>query len=274
MLDMVSQLISASFADKGFLTVHCNLILPPGAKELLQQHGRFSRHTLESFLKFDEPLTLEFFLDVLEHVKAVAVIDGTPDYIMPCALSYLPDEQCVPHSSLPWVIRFRISGATEENFIPPPVGYLPALIVFLLTHFSSQFYLNLKDSQFRNQVKLRYKRGGSVYIVEYHLQLEVYFTYCDKLPRDCAVIRSSVLKAIFLTEEKLRITEVAITKVDSFLCSCDEKSNARHVCIYNDSSGIVECEVTGRSCNLEPQNLLWIKPSKIISEFIIIFSRY
>ena len=74
---------------------------------------------------------------------------------------------------------------------------------------------------------------------------------------------------MLFTEERLRITQCAITKIDSFLCSCDDKSKARHVCIYNNSSGIIECEVTGQSCNLEPQNLLWIKPSKIISEFII-----
>ena len=274
LLDMVSQLLSASFADEMFLADYCDLILPSEAKELLQQHGRFSRHTLKSFLNFNEPITLEFFLDVLEHVKAVAVIDGTHEYIMPCTLSYLPADQCVPHSSLPWVIRFRIRQGAEEVFIPLPVGYLPALIVFLLTRFSSQFYLNPEDSQFRNLVKLRYQRGGSVYIVEYHLQLEVYFTHCDELPGDCADIRSTVQEAMLLTEERLRITQCAITKIDSFLCSCDEKSNARHVCIYNNSSGIIECEVTGQSCNLEFQNLLWIKPSKIISEFIITVDFY
>ena len=264
LLDMVSRLISASFADEQFLANYCDLILPPGAKDLLQQHGRFSHHTLESFLNFNEPITLEFFLDVLEHVKAVAAIDGTPEYIMPCALSYLPNEQCVPHSSLPWVIRLSIRRETEEVYIPPPVGYLPALVVFLLTRFSFLFSLNLKDCQFRNLIKLRYKRGGSVYIVERHHQLEVYFTLCEKLLRNCAVIRRSVLKAISYTEDRLHITEGAITKVDSFLCSCDEKANARHVCIYNNNSGIVECEVTDQERHLEPQNLVWIRSGEVI----------
>ena len=264
LLDMVSQLISASFVDEKFLTDYCDLILPPGAKELLQQHGRLSHHTLESFLKFDEPITLEFFLDVLKHVKAVAAIDGTPEYIMPCALSHLPDEQCVPHSSPPWVIRLRIRRRIEEVYIPPPVGYLPALIVFLLTHFSFLFSLNLEDRQFRNLIKLRYKRGGIVYIVERHHQLEVYFTLCEKLLKNCAVIRRSVLKAMSYTEDRLRITEGAITKVDSFLCSCNEKANARHVCICNDESGIIECEVTNQERHLVPQNLVWIRSGEVI----------
>ena len=156
-------------------------------------------------------------------------------------------------------------------FIPLPMGYLPALVVFLLTRFSSLFSLNCKDCQFRNLFVLKYKRGGKVYIVERHIQLETYFTHCEKLAGDCIVIRDSIQKAIFLTEKRLRITENSITKVDSFLCSCDE--NAHHVFIYNNETGIAECEVTDDDCNLEAQHLRWIK-SGVILLLISLLSSY
>ena len=150
LLDKVSLLLSASFVDEGFLADHCGLVLPSGTKELLQQHGRFSPETLATFIKFEEPITKKFFLDVLVEVKAVAAIRASSEYIMPCALAYLPDELCEPHPSTPWVIRFKVKRGVEKVFIPLPVGYLPALVVFLLTCFSSQFSLIRSDRQFRN----------------------------------------------------------------------------------------------------------------------------
>ena len=265
LLDKVSRLISASFVDAQFLADHCHLFFPPSAKELLRKHGRFNKHTLENFLTFSEPITMKFFLDVLEHVKAVAAIDDTSEYIMPCALSYLPSEQCVPDTSPPWVIRFSMTRNIDEIYIPLPVGYLPGLVVILLVHFSSQFYLNIEDHQFRNLIKLRYRRGGSVYIVEHHLQLEVYFTFCNELPGDCAIIRGSVLRAMYLTEERLCIKECAITKVNLFLCSCDNKAKIRHFCVYNEKSRLAECEDTGCKCDLQS---LWITSAAGKSNFV------
>ena len=113
LLDKVTLLLHTSFVDEGFLANHCGLVLPAGAKDLLQQHGRFNSDTLENFIKFEEPITKKFFLDVLVEVKAVAAIDESSEYIMPCALTYSPDEHCAPHSSTPWVIRFKIDRGVE-----------------------------------------------------------------------------------------------------------------------------------------------------------------
>ena len=56
---------------------------------------------------------------------------------------------------------------------------------------------------------------------------------------------------------KLHIREGAITKVDSFLCSCGE-GRAHHICAYNPETHIVECEVTREVFVLERQHQLWL----------------
>ena len=102
-----------------------------------------------------------------------------------------------------------------------------------------------------------------MYLIERHLQLEIYFSCFEDLPQDCATIRDLVLKSIRLTEKKLHIIqegEGAITKVDSFLCSCG-KGSAHHTCTYNSLSGILECEETeetGKRCKLNPKHLHWL----------------
>ena len=63
-LNKLSRLISVSFLDEQFLADHYDIVLPSGAKELLQYHGRFSRDTLEKCVQFTEPITLQFFLDI------------------------------------------------------------------------------------------------------------------------------------------------------------------------------------------------------------------
>ena len=70
-------------------------------------------------------------------------------------------------------------------------------------------------------------------------------------------LEGHVLESIRLTEEKLQIREGAITKVDSFLCSCGEGST-QHICAYNPMTHIVECEVTREVFVLERQHQLWL----------------
>ena len=63
LLDKISLLLSASFFDQKFLADHCGLVLPPEAKELLQQQGCFSPKILEKFIKFEDvvfPRTLSY----------------------------------------------------------------------------------------------------------------------------------------------------------------------------------------------------------------------
>ena len=272
LLNKVSLLISLSFLTKTFVAEHYKIFLSQEGKENLQCHGRFSRDTLESCLKFFEPITAKFFIDILEHVKAIAAIDGTPEYIMPCALSYatISEESRVLRGRQPWIVRLRMTRGTKQVDIPVPVGYLPALVVFLLTEFKSEFCTNLKNRQYRNLISLRYKKGGTVYIVERHLELEVYFTFSERLPQECAIIRDRVLNAISLTEERLQIHvhEHAITKVDCFLCSCTDDSS-RHICVYNRYSKIAECENGEACCDLKPHNLVWISGMTIVLVYMI-----
>ena len=254
-LNKLSRLITLSFLDEDFLAEHYDdIVLPDGAKELLQHHGRFTRSTLESCVEFSESIPLQFFVDILEHVKIVAAIDQTSEYFMPCALPYATE---MPHSSHPWVIRLRVSRKVEEIYVPIPVGYLPAILVFLLITFSGRFLLIQSQRQYRNVIKLHYKPGGVVCLVEHHLQLEVHYSCCDQLQQEYAIIRNHVLESIRLTEEKLHIREGAITKVDSFLCSCGE-GRAHHICAYNPETHIVECEVTREVFVLERQHQLWL----------------
>ena len=279
-LNKLSRLISVSFLDEDFLADHYDIELLSRAKELLQYHGRFSRGTLEKCVAFTEPITLQFFLDILEHVKIAVAIDKESstdkdiEYFMPCALSYAPEASVSMHSSPSWVIRLRVRQGYEDVYIPIPVGYLPAVVVFLLTKFSSHFSTDRCQRQYRNMIKLRYKRGGFVYLIERHLQLEIYFSLYGQLPQDCATIRDYILESIRLTEEKLHIIqegEGAITKADSFLCSCG-KGSAHHTCAYNPLSGILECtesEDTGESCKLDPQHKLWLGECTLPSHSIV-----
>ena len=268
-LDKVSQLISISFTNGEFLHKYFNIIPPSGAKQLLQQQGRFDQELLEA-LKLTEPITLQMFLDILEHVKAIVAVSGgdNPEYFMPSALDYASEEQRVPRScseSPPWVIRFRIKRGNDVLYIPSPVGYLPALVVFLLTEFPSKFSTGQdpRSRQYRNSINLLYKEGklGRVYIVECHLQLEVYFTRARKLPQECLHIRNCILEAMRLTEERLCIAEGSITKVDCFLCSCEEDSaHIHHVGEYScELEGIV-CEKTEEIFPCNEQCLHWIPP--------------
>ena len=253
----LSRLISASFLEELFLFDHYDIVLPNGAKELLQFHGRFSVDTLKKCdVKLNKHITLSFFLDILEHVKIILHVATDKEYFMPCALSYAP-EPSVSESSPPWVIRLQRND--KEIAIPIPVGYLPAIVVFLLTEFSSHFSTDRCKRQYRNLITLRYKRLGDVYLIERHLQLEIYFSGFKQLSQDCMTIRDLVLKSIKLTEEKLHIIQGAITKVDSFLCSCG-KGSAHHTCAYNPLSGILECEEKeiGESCKLDSSHMLWL----------------
>ena len=54
--------------------------------------------------------------------------DKDIEYFMPCALSYAP-EASVSESSPPWVIRLRVRRGDKDDYIPIPVGYLPAVQV-------------------------------------------------------------------------------------------------------------------------------------------------
>ena len=265
----LSRLITISFLDEDFLAMHYDdITLRNQDKKLLQHKGCFTRSTLESCVEFSEPISSQFFLDILEHVKIVAKIDQTSEYFMPCALPYatlplIPNAALYPttHSfQCPWMIRLRARRGIYEEYVPIPVGYLPTIIVFLLTVFPNQFVQIQKNKrQYRNMIKLRYVPGGVVCVVERHLQIEVYYSgFKEKqLQQQCSTIRDCILESIRLTEVKLHIREGALSKVDSFLCSCGEES-ACHICTFNPETCIVECEETSEVVKLEAHHQQWL----------------
>ena len=182
----------------------------------------------------------------------------------------------VCHKNLPpWVIKFRIRQEVEDVFIPLPVSYIPALVVFLLTQFPSEFSTDCDPQrrQYRDVINLRYKTNkGRVYIVERHLQLEVYYSLSELFPNECLTIRNCVLEAMRLTEEKLRVTKDFITKVDCFLCHCGANSadhsdgdstDGSHVGEYLHDLNNAICEITESVCNEKSMCCLWISPSGI-----------
>ena len=228
--------------------------LPDGAKELLQHHGRFTRSTLESCVEFSESIPLQFFVDILEHVKIVAAIDQTSEYFMPCALPYATE---MPHSSHPWVIRLRVSRGVDERVCSYPSG--------LSTCHSSLPSYNVLWSLFVNSTPVDNIEMWSSCITsleEWSVWWSATFNWrytilaLTNFAR-VQIIRNHVLESIRLTEEKLHIREGAITKVDSFLCSCG-KGRAHHICAYNPETHIVECEVTREVSVLERQHQLWL----------------
>ena len=283
LLEKVSQLISVPFIRGDLFQKHYKISLPDRMQELLQQHGRFNRSNLDSF-NFNKGITVDLFLSILEHVKAVVAINKTPEYFMPCALPYATEEQCgMPCSSPPWVIRFRIKRGIAKEYIPPPVGYLPALVVFLLTRYPFHFCIDSASRQYRNQFQLVYSDGGIVYITERYPQLEIFYTLSNKLPQVCLIIRDCVLNAMSLTEERLGLSKCrceherececdgVIDKIDSFICLC-EKGGARHLCTYNHQSKIVECVKTKTDQLLKPCHLCWIQGKESTYIHITLYS--
>ena len=209
----------------------------------------------------DSDITAQFFLDIVEHKKVIAAVKDTEYYFIPCALPSIPeDEICLPATD-PWVIRLKLNAGPikEIDDIPMPAGYLPTLVIFLLMQ-DNTFYIKLNDErkQYRDVIKFQYKTDeGTVYLVERHLQLEVYYSLADDLPDHCSTIRHLILQSMQETQKELRIREDAITIVDSFLCSCSEGS-AHHACTCKPDKRIGVCCEKGTICKLDTHHLRWL----------------
>ena len=275
-LKRISRLLSVSFIRrecfdddysdfKGLLSqelcsVSEKICLLDETQKQLQQYGEFHRKEL-TFLKLTEK-ELDFFLAMLQHVKAIAKT-SSEKYFMPCALPYaagsVKKEILRGLFKYVWAIKFqRVDG--RKQFIPVPVGYLPALVVILLTEFSPDFS-TVDKRQYRNCVTLRYKEIGYVYIVECHMELEVYFSCCrtEDYTNYCSVIRECVLEAMVKTDKRLRIDKLAIKKIDCFWCFCG-KGSSRHLCTYTGLN-YVECEVDpNQPLKLNDMQMIWINP--------------
>ena len=250
-LKRVSRLLSVSFVCREYFCKDCQdehckdllescsvskeICLLDETQKNLQLYGEFDPAELK-FLKLTEK-ELDFFLSMLQHVKAIAKT-SSGNYFMPCALLYA-DEDVLDKIlrdlfEYVWAIKFQRSDGKKMH-IPVPVGYLPALVVILVSDFSPDFS-TVDERQYRDCVTLRYKEIWLVYIVERHLELEVYSSCClGKDYTECSVIRNFVRKAMLKTDERLRIF---INKIDCFLCSCG-KYSSRHFCTYHTQSNVV-----------------------------------
>ena len=85
-LDLVSLLIGVSFINEDELHDLFGIDLPAGARDHFQQHGCFDRYTLAECFQFPEPLNAEAFINLLAEVKAVAIIEKSNEFFMPCVL--------------------------------------------------------------------------------------------------------------------------------------------------------------------------------------------
>ena len=260
-LDLVSLLIGSSFINEENLHDFFGIDLPAGAREHFQQHGCFDRQTLAERFKFPERLNVDKFIHLLAEVKAIAVIEKSNAFFMPCVLRYAPiveEFKIMSELSCPWIVRLRTRcGYQVDLYSPLPPGFSPTLIVLLLSSDSFGIVRGLR--QYRNIFTLGFHNGGDVIIVEKHDQLEIYYSFSDS---ECSVIRSLILEKILETEKRLSFDVDSITIEDSFLCSCNPQIEgpSRHIlckqsCVEPPRA---QCELTRKRCELRKQELRWL----------------
>ena len=260
-LDLVSLLIGVSFINEDELHDLFGIDLPAGVREHFQQHGCFDRQTLHECFQFPDRLNAEAFINLLAEVKAVAIIEKSNEFFMPCVLRYASkEEECnrmKGQISCPWVIRLRTKHGSQYLYIPLPPGFSPTLIVLLLS--SDLFAIVSGLRQYRNIFVLQYHSGGDITIIERQLQLEIYYSFSDS---ECSVVRSFIHKTIVETEKRLSFDVDSITIEDSFPCSCSpQQRESRHIlCKPTSEPPRAQCELTREKCRLSEQELRWLSP--------------
>ena len=258
-LDLVSLLIGMSFINEDDLYDLFGIDLPAGAKEHFQQHGCFDRHTLAECFQFPRLLNAETFINLLAEVKAVAIIEKSNEFFMPCVLRYASKEQEREITTdveliVSWIVRLRTRVGGRELYIPLPPAFSPTLIVLLLS--SHLFSVVNGQQQYRNIFVLQYRKGGDVTIIERQLQLEMYYSFSDS---ECSVIRSIIREVVLETEKRLSFDVVSITIEDSFPCSCNPlQRESRHI-LCTGPPARAQCELTRKRCVLREQELRWLQ---------------
>ena len=264
----LSELLRLSFLDETFVRKRLNIRI---SLDKLRHHGLFTVLELEKYVDFKScQIEVQFFLDVLEHKKIISDIESTEYYFIPCALYSIPEVDLdkymqqvhPPVSSVPWVFKFRINTVgpiREIGYIPIPVGYLPTLVIFLLKQDSFSIGQHV---QYRNVINIQYNDSydeGTVYLVERHMQLEVYYSHAKSHPKRFSAIKVFVLKSMQKTQKELRIRDDAFI---IFLCSCGKNTGCTYE-LPNDINGKC-CEkgklselVTHHSCRLSSGNCMF-----------------
>ena len=261
-LELVSHLIGVSFIDKQMLDEIFKPNLPADAQRMLRDYGRFSRDILDSSFPFSASFTADVFLDLLEHLSVVArvVKDGQIDYFLPCALPYA-SEHTHKERNDSWSVRLKIRRRTVKVAVPIPKGYVPTLAVCLLN--SKAFEADYDIPQYRDIMCLCYSAGGHVDLIEREHQVEINYSGAKSLPGQCSIIRSNIMAALVVVEEKLHFVRDILIKEDVFICSCDER---RHFCTYNPLSNMVVCERTKEPRPLNQQQQHWIQQQQSTGE--------
>ena len=261
----LSLLLGISFIDKKILdSVEYKLLLNANTQERLQKYGRFKRKLLlrnrEQF-QFSDVFTAEYFLHLLEHVTAVIAV-GEDEYFLPSALAFATDEEIKQRvKGEPWIIRLtREKDSCDPIDIPPPPAYLSSVFINVLKSSSKYNLLPLKSQfsqQYSNAMSLSYS-GGFIHFIQRVHQIEVYFSQCEAQPRTCHAIRSVVLAATKITEEKLKIPSGILVKNDAFLCPCEGNNNG-HVYVFNTDMKKALCEKSEEEYHeLTPSQQRWL----------------
>ena len=261
-LDLVSLMIGASFINEDELHDLFAIDLPAGAREDFQQYGCFEIPALKECFQFPCLLDAETFINLLVEVKAVAIIENSNEFFMPCVLRYASkEEECkiMADAKLcwPWIVRLRTRSGSKELYVPLPPAFSPTLIVLLLSSYSFSIVSGLR--QYRNIFVLNFHNGGDVTIIERQLQLEIYYSFSYS---ECSAIHSFIRKTILETEKRLNFDVDRITIEDSFPCSCSSpQRESRHIlCKHTSGPPRAQCEVTRLKCELREQELCWLSP--------------
>lgn len=262
-LENLSLLLGVSFFDKDMLKKIFPRNLPRSYRDL-KDYGCFRKKMLENHFVFSGLLTAGVLLSLMEHLMLVAPIERLQarEFFLPSALSYASEldiSKLQKRLHDPWIVRLN---SVFDVHVPIPNGLFPILAVHLL--LSSSFSTEKGSLQYRNALCFSYAKGGHVYIIEGHLQLEVYFSRAEYLPEECPVIRDAILKSMSVAEKQLHIPFGSITKHDAFLCTCI-KGPSRHICVYYHHSQLAQCEKTGRPCELKLQQTQWLHLGEFIS---------
>ena len=255
-LELVSHLIGVSFIDKHMLDEIFKPNLPADAQRMLRDYGRFSRDILDTSFPFSASFTADVFLDLLEHLSMVARIvkAGQTSYFLPCALPYAPEHTHKERNDS-WSVRLKVIREAFEVDVPIPKGYVPTLAVCLLN--STAFKTDKSCLQYRDIMCLLHSASsGYVYLIERDHQVEINYSFAELLPGQCSIIRSAIMAALVVVEEKLHFVPGILIKEDVFVCSCNEP---RHFCTYNPHSNIVVCERTKEPRPLNQQQQHWIQ---------------
>lgn len=261
-LKKLSSLIGISFIDNKKLIKVFQQYITRAVQDILRHQGCFDKELLEKFFNFSDPFTADLFLDLLEHLKIVAPIQRGK-FFLPCALLHATEDmidkriqqQSSPHLTA-WILRLKKKESHQDEVIPIPNGYFPALAVHLLS--SQDITVKLPNEkvldgkyhrQYRNVMTFSYGPVGFIHLIERPNYLEVHFSHAAKKQhvQECFNIRNAMHKASQCVEESLCLS-ADIEKEDAFFCFCNDHKHL-HFCAVSQSQES-KCGKTGNAYQL------------------------